>query len=1159
MKKFILPRPIFLALIFLIVSQFAIGQSNPIALNDTVSIKKYYKAWFNLLLNDYDPNGDAIAIAERPEAAVGLVWSHNDSSIWYQNYVSSGTDSLMYKISKTGQPEFMDSAWVFIEVTDNELPEVAPDTLAIITGQEIIINIYDHAFDPDGDDFEIKSVGDPNHGDASKESDSTLSVIITENFQGIDQVRISLKELTSGAISSRYSIYLEVSYNPDYPFALNDTVTVMQGDTITMEVLANDFDPQSDQLYIFDVEEMESCEYFSWDDQYITIVPLPNAQTGLVNYFSYYNAETQNIDHVSNEAFGFLHILENPNLPLAINDTATTVAGFPVEIPVLTNDIDINGDSLLIMSAGQYFDKGLLGFSDSIITFTPYSYLAEDVHLYYYIKEKNNPPHYAKANIVVQVTENHNQPVANDDSITAHVFEAFDINPLKNDTDPDGMTIEIAEISDPLGLTKINSVNDSTVEMEPYENFGGTVSVPYRFARSDNPAMISNEANIHVTFIPDESTIYGRADTVFYWPGLRGTKNILMNDHNPNSDSIAVHYIDDKKGLKTWVENDSVIGYSAEFSLTEPVETSYWLIDNNIFAGAAGKICFMPTVQRTLIDTLDANNIKASFSAVGMHYYDPAGFSSGLFEVPKGSGKRTIDQNSLWIGGISNNKLYTAAESFRMNGEDFWPGPVSEEYKNEDLAKYRIWKITPKEIDYHIAHHKDPGYVPIESIATWPGNGDLELGQAKLLAPFFDQNGDDIYNPLDGDVPLIRGDQSLYFIFNDGYGLHSETDGRRMQLEIHGNAYAFDQPNDSALFNTIFLHYDFINRSGRIYEDVYIGMHTNFYLGYPGDDYVRCDVGRGNAFVYNAVETDGNGQPYAYGANPPVQGITILGGPLMPEDNMDNASGGCDESINGMNFEDGIVDNERMGMTKFGTYYMDAVPGWARPQYASQYFSWLTGHWNTGCPWNYTNVGPVCSFVLPGDSDPLNWGTGCEYPNGGFNQNGNYWTEETEGEMPGYKFGVSITGPFTFAPGEMQSLDVAFVYARDNDTTDQLSTIDIMNQRIDTIRQRVQNGGIIYFPDYNVRINENSTRNLEIPVFPNPVSDEGFYIDLRQINYSGEAQFFIHDMMGRTIQNGFLSYGKTNPIQIPGIKTGIYVIVIKLGDNTAIQKLVIRR
>ena len=189
----------------------------------------------------------------------------------------------------------------------------------------------------------------------------------------------------------------------------------------------------------------------------------------------------------------------------------------------------------------------------------------------------------------------------------------------------------------------------------------------------------------------------------------------------------------------------------------------------------------------------------------------------------------------------------------------------------------------------------------------------------------------------------------------------------------------------------------------------------------------------------------------------------------------------------------------------------------------------------------------------------MNWSTGCEFPNGGYNQNGYFWTEETAEHEPSDKHGVSITGPFTFAPGEMQSLDVAYVYARDNDTTDQLSAIDIMNQRIDTIRQRVQNGGIIYFPDYNVRINENSTRNLEIPVFPNPVSDEGFYIDLRQINYTGEAQFFIHDMMGRTIQNGFLSYGKTNPIQIPGIKTGIYVIVIKLGDNTAIQKLVIRR
>ncbi len=325
----------------------------------------------------------------------------------------------------------------------------------------------------------------------------------------------------------------------------------------------------------------------------------------------------------------------------------------------------------------------------------------------------------------------------------------------------------------------------------------------------------------------------------------------------------------------------------------------------------------------------------------------------------------------------------------------------------------------------------------------------------------------------------------------------------------------------------------------------------------------------GAAYAYNGLAIDGSGEPEAYGENPPVQSMVILGGVKMPEDGQDNPAGGCNESVNGLNFGDGIADNERLGMTGFSYFNnTSANPNITDPQFAPEYYNFLKGLWkdNTSLLYGGTGhindpqaVGPACKFMFPGASDPLNWGTACVYPNGGFNQNDKYWDESSMGNTPNDRRGLSITGPFTFAPGDVQSLDVAYVYARDFDLEDDKTALDIMNQRIDTIRQRVINGGIIYLPDYNVGINEKNKQNLEIPVFPNPTSGEDFYIDLGQISHSGEARFFVHDMMGRTIQNGFLSSGKINPIQIPGIKSGIYVIVIKLGDNTAIQKLVIRR
>lgn len=142
----------------------------------------------------------------------------------------------------------------------------------------------------------------------------------------------------------------------------------------------------------------------------------------------------------------------------------------------------------------------------------------------------------------------------------------------------------------------------------------------------------------------------------------------------------------------------------------------------------------------------------------------------------------------------------------------------------------RLWKINRSEIDYHIAHWADAGYVPPADIATWPAHGDTLLHQAYLLAPFADIDYNGIYNPLMGDYPLIRGDQCIYFVFNDAGGLHHESGGQKLGLEIRGMAYAFDCPSDSALHYTLFMHYDIINRSTTIYNNVYLGVFTDIDL-----------------------------------------------------------------------------------------------------------------------------------------------------------------------------------------------------------------------------------------------------------------------------------------------------------------------------------------
>ena len=1061
-----------------------------------------------------------------------------------------------------------DSAWVFVDEITNELPVVKHDTIAIMVGNALVVNVFDHAYDPESDDFVIDHVFDPRNGEAYKLTDSTFSVTITCNYEGFDSLLIKLEEFPGSMRSEGYLI-LDVAKNPEFPTALNDTVDAFQGDTVFISVLQNDFDLQANELQISDADKDYTCHFFDFNDSAVIIVPKVDADTGLYQYFDYYNREVENPVHTSNKAEGYLRVHANPGLPVAVNDSVEAVAGFPVEIYPLLNDLDINGDELIITSV--WTSGGICSFNDTVIHFSPYSFLTEDVQFTYRVSEKNNPAHYCDGTIYVEITENTNLPVAVNDTIIVQSYDSLTFNPLLNDFSPYEGNISVSSSAISWGgafLVGKDPNNSSLVLIISTANFSGTLQYQYKFYYDDNPAMISKPGLLVIQVEPNMDSLLAINDDFVFNPVLPDTFNVLLNDYNPNYDSIEKIGVTQYQDIKCQVINDSLVFFRPDYFLNGDFVFYYYLYKDWPSKPATFAQINLNILNTQLADSLYINNINAGFSCFGLNFWDFDDGKSIRFEVPKGSGKKSIFSNSMWIGGMREDTLYLAAENYRGVGEDYWTGPISAVYQPEDIARYRVWKLNRPEIDYHISHYKDPNYEPIENIRTWPGNGKPDLGQALQLAPFFDQNNDGIYNPYEGDVPMIRGDQSLFFIFNDGRYPHTETLGRNMDVEIHGNAYAFDTPQDSALFNTIFVHYDIYNRSSRTYDSTFFGIRNDFDLGFAWDDYMGCDVSRGSAYVYNDSPIDGNGEPESYGENPPVQSMVILGGVMMLDDGIDNPPGGCDESVNGFNFGDGIQDNERMGMTRFFYFIVgSAGPQIWDPDTAPDFYNFLRGRWKDNSQVIYGGrghsgdpdaVGPACRFVVPGASDPLNWGTECVYPNGGYNQNGKYWSEETTINNDGDRVGLSITGPITFKPGDVQSLDVAYVYARDNDPEDEFSALDIMNVRIDTIRNRVARNEILPFPNYSVGIAEKEHETFDVIVFPNPANGGEINIDLRKTN-DQRTTFQIADMVGRGVLRGELVTGKINAVQIGALKTGIYVLMVSCGDETAVQKLIIHR
>lgn len=504
---------------------------------------------------------------------------------------------------------------------------------------------------------------------------------------------------------------------------------------------------------------------------------------------------------------------------------------------------------------------------------------------------------------------------------------------------------------------------------------------------------------------------------------------------------------------------------------------------------------------------LDINNVRARINTGGDMWWDLPGGIGAQYYIPKSGTATSMFSGSLWIGGLDiNNQLKLAAIRYRQVGNDYWPGPLTTDgtaaVDQETCSKYdRHYPITRLEVDdflaWWISDNKTedfPGYSIPRSILDWPAHGDVAKLQSYYLAPFRDIDGDGEYDPNNGDYPyydienelcpinfagdpnyipartmeeeltnydvpltgsilvdqVIKGDQTLWWIFNDKGNTHTETQGSPIGMEVRAQAFAF-ATNDE-INNMTFYSYEVINRSTFELTQTYFCPWVDTDLGYAWDDYVGCDVLRGLGYCYNGKAIDGSGEPEAYGTQPPAIGVDFFQGPYIDPDEFDNPgfTGDCNiigqgpnfevdqMAINGVNFGNGIVDDERYGMRRFVYHNNGGASYMSDPEVAPEYYNFLRGIWKDNTPMLYGGnahissgaVGPVCEFMFPGDSDPCNWGTRFQPPNGGYNQNGKYWTEEEVPNVPNDRRFMQSAGPFTLKPGAVNYITVGIPWAR---------------------------------------------------------------------------------------------------------------------------------
>lgn len=130
--------------------------------------------------------------------------------------------------------------------TANQLPQAVDDTASTSEDNSVAIAIMDNDSDPDGDNLSIASYTQPANGNVSQ-SGNNLVYSPGSGYFGTDNFSYTISD---GFDNRSANVTVTVTEVNNSPIAEADSANVGQGNSVTINVLANDSDPDGDTLTI---------------------------------------------------------------------------------------------------------------------------------------------------------------------------------------------------------------------------------------------------------------------------------------------------------------------------------------------------------------------------------------------------------------------------------------------------------------------------------------------------------------------------------------------------------------------------------------------------------------------------------------------------------------------------------------------------------------------------------------------------------------------------------------------------------------------------------------------------------------------------------------------------------------------------------------------
>ncbi len=321
----------------------------PVANPDTVTTPENTPVTIDELANDVATDAtlvpSSVAIVTQPTNGTASINPTTGAITYTPNLNYVGPDTIKYTVKDTNG-SVSNVGTISINVTFVDYPPVAVNDIAQTNPiTPVAINVLANDTDQNNDiapgTVAIKT--GPSNGTAVV-NPTTGVVTYTPNagFSGNDSFTYTVAT-THGAVSNAATVSIRV-HQP--PIANPDTVTTLEQTPVTIDVLANDTDPEGATILPSSVTITTQPAHgtVSVDPSTGNVLYSPAFNYSGTDTFQYTIADTNGVTSLPGTVT--INITFVPKAPVAANDVAGTAVNTPVTVNVLANDIDY--DSTLV-------------------------------------------------------------------------------------------------------------------------------------------------------------------------------------------------------------------------------------------------------------------------------------------------------------------------------------------------------------------------------------------------------------------------------------------------------------------------------------------------------------------------------------------------------------------------------------------------------------------------------------------------------------------------------------------------------------------------------------------------------------------------------------------------------------------------------------------